>query len=202
VIFMRNIFWHGVAEDEKIGYLKKFSVGIVGSRLLMEILWRSGIGCIRYIGDQITPVDVRIDASIKPLEANCYDVVHPMSHDTCIVSYLYPDEHSELRKQLKGVDLIIAHKYLDESAKIADELGSPFIPDFITTFLPDGISFFDVECPKVEHTPISYSLTCSFQAAEVMSIFTGKSSPAIAPEAYIVDLKAENYIRKIKLNQK
>ncbi|HID43593.1 MAG TPA: hypothetical protein EYP30_07480 [Archaeoglobaceae archaeon] len=196
---MRNVLWYGIADEEKIDYLKKFSVGIIGSRMLMEILWRSGIGCIRYIGDYITPVDARIDASIKPLEANSYDVVHPMSHDTCIISYLYPGKHSELRKQLKGVDLVIAHKYLDEGARVAEELGSPFMPDFITTFLPDGLSFFEIEYPSIEHNPVSYSLTCSFQAGEVMNIFTGQNSPAIAPDAYIVDLKAENYIRKIRL---
>ena len=188
-----------MADEEKIDYLKKFSVGIIGSRLLMELLWRSGIGCIRYIGDFITPVDARLDLSIKPLEANSYDVVHPMSHDTCIVSYLYPDDHSELRKQLKGVDLVIAHKYIQEGAKVAEELGAPFMPDIITTFLPDGFSFEEVEYPNVDYNPVSYALNCSFQAGEVMRVFTGYHKPVLAPEAYVIDIKAQNYFKKIEL---
>jgi hypothetical protein len=199
---MRNIFWHRMADEEKIDYLQKFSVGVIGSRMLMEILWRSGVGCIRYIGDFITPVDVRLDASIKPLEANDYDVVHPMSPDSCIISYPYPDDYKELKKQLRGIDVIVAHKHISLSAQIAEELGTPFIPDIITTFLPDGISFFDVECPRPDHDPISYALTCSIQAGELIRIFTGYHLPAIAPTAYLVDSRIPNYLKKIELKRK
>jgi len=196
---MREIFWYGMADEEKIKYLENFSIGIIGSRLLMELLWRGGIGCIRYVGDFVTPNDVRMDASIKPLEANNYDVVHPMSQDTCIISYPYPNDHSELRKQLKGVDIIVAHKYIPEGAKVAEELGSPFMPNVVTTFLPDGTSFFNVEIPPIEFDPISYSLTCSLQAGEIMKMFTGYHLPTIAPVAYTVDVRNEFYLKKLEL---
>lgn len=196
---MKEIFWYGMADEEKIKYLKNFSVGVIGSRLLMELLWRGGIGCIRYIGDFITPNDVRMDASIKPLEANNYDVVHPMSHDTCIISYPYPEEYSELKKQLKGVDMVIAHKYISKGAKVAEELGSPFMPNIITTFLPDDTSFFKVEVPQIEYDPISYSITCSIQAGEIMRMFTGYHLPTIAPVAYTVDIRNEFYLKKLEL---
>lgn len=191
-----------MADEEKIDYMQKFSVGVIGSRMLMELLWRSGVGCIRYIGDFVTPMDVRLDVSIKPLEANDYDVVHPMSSDTCLISYSYPHDHKELKRQLKGIDVVVAHKHIPIAARIAEELGAPFIPDIITTFLPDGISFFDVEYLHIEHNPISYALTCSIQAGEIIRMFTGYHMPIIAPMAYIVDTKHRDYLKKIELKRK
>jgi hypothetical protein len=199
---MRKIFWQGMADEEKIDYLKKFSVGVIGSRMLMELLWRSGVGCIRYIGDFITPVDSRLDVSIKPLEANNYDVVHPMSTDSCVVSYPYPHGHRELKRQLKGIDVVVAHKHMATAAKVAEELGAPFIPDIITAFLPNGISFFEVEYPRIEPNPISYALTCSIQAGEIIRMFTGYHLPAIAPTAYLVDPRFKRYLKKIELKKK
>lgn len=175
-------------DEEKIDYLKKFSVGIVGSRLLLEILCRCGIGCIRYISDFVTTFDVAYDCSLDPLEANCYDIVHPRSEESCVISYLYPESRSELKKLLKGVDLVIAHKNMAEVAEVAEELGIPFIPDIVTLFLPDGIRFKDVEYPEIERNPVSYTVTCGLQAMEVMRIFAGLK-PLIAPEAMIVDLR-------------
>jgi len=195
---MRNVFWHGIASEEKIDYLQKYSVAVVGSRMLMELLWRSGVGCIRYIGDFVAPNDVRIDASIRPLEANDYDVVHPMSSDTCIVSYHYSG-YEELRRQLRGIDVVVAHKHVEIAAKVAEEVGAPFIPDIITTFLPDGVSFFDVKYPQIKHNPVSYAITCSIQAGELLRLFTGHEAPIIAPKAYIVDVREKNYLREIEL---
>lgn len=175
-------------EEDKIDYLKKFSVGIVGSRLLLELLWRCGIGCIRYISDFVTTFEVSYDCSLDPLEANCYDIVHPKSDESCIISYLYPDSKSELRKLLRGVDLVMAHKHMAEVAEVAEELGVPFVPDIVTIFLPDGVRFKEVEYPEVARDPISYTLTCGLQAMEVMRMFAGLK-PLIAPEAMVVDLK-------------
>jgi hypothetical protein len=188
-----------MADEKKIDYLEKFSVGVIGSRMVMELLWRSGVGCIRYIGDFVTPADVRIDSTIKPLEANDYDVVHPMSTDSCIISYQYPDDYSEFKRQLKGIDVILAHKHIRNSARAAEELGVPFIPDIVTTFLPDGVSFFDVNYPRTDYDPVSYALICSIQAGEIMRIFTGYQLPVIAPEAYVVDFNSPGYLKKINL---
>lgn len=174
--------------EDKIEYLRKFSVGIVGSRLLLEILWRCGVGCIRYISDILTTSEVAYDCSLSPLEANCYDIVHPRSDESCIISYLYPESKSELRKLLKGVDLVIAHRYMAKVAEVAEELGIPFMPDIVTVFLPDGVQFSEVEYPRVARDPVSYTLTCGLQAMEVMKIFAGLK-PLIAPEAMIVDLR-------------
>lgn len=196
----KHIFWFEMADYEKIEYLRKFSVAVIGSRMLAEILWRCGVGCIRYIGDVITPMDVRIDPTYDYLDANDYDVMHP-NPDSCVISYPYPHDYKELKRQLRGIDVVVAHKYEDVAAKIAEELGVPFIPKIITTFLPDGVSFFEVKMPQIEENPISYSITCSIQAGEIMRIFTGYELPVIAPEAYVVDLKSKSYLKKVELER-
>ncbi len=198
---LKHIFWFQMAEEEKIDYLKKFSVAVIGSRMLAEILWRCGVGCIRYIGDVVTPTDSRIDPTIRPLDANDYDVMHPMSSDSCVISYPYPHDYKELKKQLRGIDVIVAHKYESLAARIAEEIGVPFIPRIITTFLPDGVSYFEVKIPEVKENPIAYSITCSVQAGEIMRIFTGYELPVIAPEAYVVDLKTKSYLKKVELER-
>lgn len=195
---MRNVFWCNLIDQSEIDYLSRFSIGVVGSRMIMELLWRIGIGCIRYVGDFITPNDVRLDVSLKKLEANDYDVVHPIE-ETNVISYPYTKDYKEMRRQLRGVDVVIAHKHLEASARIAEELGVPFIPNFITTFLPDGVSFFEVEKPKIEFNPLSYALTCSIQACEILRLLTGYEMPVIAPKAIVVDLKFKNYLREVEL---
>jgi len=175
-------------DEQRIDYLSKYSIAVVGSRMMFEILWRSGIGCIRYISDFVSTLDTLFDCTIQPNEANQYDVVHPKSEESCVISYLYPEERAELKKLLRGVDMVIAHKHISEVAKIAEEIGVPFIPDIVTTFLPDGVKFWEVEYPKVERDPVCYTITCGLQAAEVIKALAGYR-PVLAPEAILVDLK-------------
>ncbi len=198
---MKQVFFYKLTDIDKIEYLKRFSVAVIGSRMLLELLWRIGVGCVRYIGDFVTPVDARIDCTIKPLEANDYDVVHPVA-ETNVFSYLAPESKKDFKRLLRGVDVVIAHKYIPIAAEIAEEIGAPFIPDIITTFLPDGVSFFEVEYPSIVYDPVSYAITCSVQAGEVLRILTGYELPVFAPEAYIVDLKSKNYLKKIELKIK
>ncbi|MEM4292442.1 MAG: hypothetical protein QXR50_07005, partial [Archaeoglobaceae archaeon] len=84
--------------------------------------------------------------------------------------------------------LVIAHKHMASVAEVAEELGTPFMPDIVTVFLPDGVRFKEVDYPKFERDPVSYTLICGLQAMEVMRIFAGLK-PLIAPEAIVVDLK-------------
>lgn len=175
-------------DEQRIEYLSKYSVAVVGSRMMLEVLWRSGIGCIRYVSDFISHLDSLIDPTIDPLETNQYDIVNPKSEESCVISYLYPEDRTELRKVLKGVDVIIAHKHIPEIAKVAEEIGVLFVPDIVTTFLPDGVKFWELEYPKVERDPISYTITCGLQALEVMKALAGYK-PIIAPEAILVDMK-------------
>lgn len=175
-------------DEQRIDYLSKYSIVVVGSRMMLEILWRSGIGCIRYVSDFVSQFDSLTDPTIDPLETNQYDVVNPKSDESCIISYLYPEDRSELRKIMRGADMVIAHKHIDEIARVAEEIGIPFVPDIVTTFLPDGVKFWELEYPKVERDPISYTLTCGLQAMEVMKALAGYR-PLLAPEAILVDLK-------------
>ncbi len=179
---------------EDIEYIKKFKVGVVGSRMIAELLYRMGIEHIHYIGDFITPNDFLLDVSIRPLEANSYDVP-----DARFCSYMFTEDYKELKRQLRGADVIIAHKHMDLFSRIARDLGVPFMPNFITTFLPDGISFMEVEIPKIDYDPVSYSINCSIQACEVLRLLTGYEKPIIAPEACVVDLRMKNYLRMIRL---
>jgi len=198
---LREIFWLGLGDEEAIKDLEKTKIGVIGSRLVLELLWRCGFGCIKYVGDFITPNDVLLDVTIKPLEANNYDVVHPMSDESYVVSYLYFD-FKELKKQLKGCDIIIAHKHIEDSAKVAEELGALFMPNFITTFLPDGVSYFEVEIPKIKYDPVSYSLNCSLQVSELVKLIVGRGVPVIAPKAYIVQISNRGYLKKLRLKLK
>ncbi|MCS7122300.1 MAG: hypothetical protein NZ895_06880 [Archaeoglobaceae archaeon] len=157
-------------------------ITIVGSRLLMNIISRVGIK-VKYLSDFVTPNDVMIDCSIDPLEANCYDVVEPFKN---VESYLFFGDDDELFKIAEGSDIIVAHKYLDVAARVAEKMEIPFMPNIVTTFIPGKIKFEEVEIPKVEYDSISYALLCSLQASEIIK-FYNKKDLIVAPEAVIVE---------------
>ncbi len=163
--------------------LEEFCVGVVRSRILVELLWRLGVGRIKYVSDFITPNDVNLDITLRCLDANDYDVLHPIG-ETKIYSYLY--RHHDLKRALRGVDVIVAHGYLEESARVAEELGVPFLPNFVTIFLPDGISFFEIEKPKIRFDPVSYAMTAVLQANEIRKLLAGML-PILAPDVLLVD---------------
>ncbi len=193
-------FWKDILSHEEIKYLRKYKIGVIGSRFIAELLWRLGIGCIRYVGDHLTGWEVYLDPAIPVDEGNSYDVLEQRSENTDIYSYLYPGNIERLKKQLKGIDMIIAHKHIKEGAKVARDLGVPFMPDIISTFLPDGVEYERILISENNlDNPLTYTLTCSFQVAEVFRILTGNGVPVLAPDAMIVDLKHPGYIRCIKM---
>jgi hypothetical protein len=153
-------------------------IAVVGSRLLAELLFRMGFE-IKYLGDFYTPNDAIVDVS---LDIGCgYDVP-----DARFYSYPLIDDYKEAKRQVRGCDVVVAHKYLETFAKISYDLGIPFMPNFVTFFLPDSVSFFEVDLPKLEYDTISYTLTCALQAREVVKLLkTGDA--IIAPDAIIVD---------------
>lgn len=174
--------------------LEEFCVGVVRSRILVELLWRLGVGRIKYVSDFVTPNDVNLDVTLRPLDANDYDVLHPIG-ETKIYSYLYG--HCDLKRALRGVDVVVAHKYLEESARVAEELGVPFLPNFVSTFLPDGISFFEVERPEVRFDPLSYAMTTVLQANEIRRMLVGEL-PILAPDALLVE---DGELRRVTLKR-
>ncbi|MCX8172919.1 MAG: hypothetical protein N3D09_04845 [Archaeoglobaceae archaeon] len=185
---MRQFFLQSLMDEEKIDRLNELSVAVVGSRMLVEILWRCGIGYIKYISDFVSQIDALVDCTINPLEANQYDVVSPKSDESCVISYFYPENKEKLKEILGDTEIIVAHKHVCEISKIAEELKIPFIPDIVTTFIPGGVRFLELEYPRIDRNPISYAITCGLQATEVMKILADKK-PILAPEAILVDLK-------------
>ncbi len=195
---MIHWWFDDIIRREDLEYLRKFSVGVVGSRFVLNLLCRIGVGCVRYVGDFITPNDVAVDVSLRPHDGNDYDVPSPLL-DVDVYSYIYPDDYSEFKRQLRGVDVIIAHRHVEESARVAEEIGAPFIPNIVTTFLPDGVSYFEVEMPNQRIDPISYSLLCSIQVFEILKILTGFEDPVIAPKALLIDPREKGYVREVEL---
>lgn len=158
------------------------TVVVVGSRLLMNILSRAGIE-VKYLSDFITPNDVAIDCSVDPLEANCYDVVEPFNN---VESYLFFGEEDELLRIAKNAKIIVAHKYLEVAARVSEEIKVPFMPNVVSIFLPEKVSFKDFEIPEIDHDSISYTLLCGTQAAEIVKFLNGEKFFE-APEALIVE---------------
>ncbi len=197
---LETFFWKKWLTADKVEYLKKNKVGVVGSRLLAELLWRSGVGCIRYVGDHITASDVSIDPVLNVEEANSYDDMPPKKEGVEITTYTFPeDDYLAFKRQLRGADVIVAHKHMELSSNVAEDLGVPFIPEIITTFLPDGIKYCAVRYEKPVTNPVIYTLTCAVQAGEIIRILTGYGLPVIAPTAYVVDFGSPGYLRQIRL---
>ncbi len=193
-------FWKDILTYDEIKYLRKYKIGVIGSRCIAELLWRLGIGCIRYVGDHLTGWDAFLDPSIPVDETDSYDVLEQRTEGTDIYSYMYPDDIRRFKRQLRGVDMVVAHRHIRESAVVSRELGVPFMPDIISTFLPDGVEYESVRTPETNlNNPLVYTLTCSLQVAEIFRILTGNGMPVLAPDAMVVDLKQPGYIRYIKL---
>ena len=196
-------FWKKILSVEEIKYLPKYKIGVIGSRYIAELLWRLGVGCIKYVGDHLTQWDVHIDPSISTDETDMYDVIGPKSDGVDIYSYLYPKDYLQLKKQLKGVDMIIAHRYIVDGSRVARDLGVPFMPDIISTFLPDGVEYEKIQYPHTNgHNPLVYTLTCSIQVGEMFRILTGSGMPILAPDAMVVDLTHPGYLRYVRLRVK
>ncbi|RLI85692.1 MAG: hypothetical protein DRP01_05695 [Archaeoglobales archaeon] len=151
-------------------------IAVVGCRLLAEILNRMNVE-VKYIGDFYTTNDARIDVTLN----GCgYDVP-----DAKFYSYPLTKDYREAKRQVAGCDAVVAHKYLEFFAKVSYDLGIPFMPNFVTFFFPDSIKFFDSNIPKLEYDTISYTLTCSLQAREILKLMNGEDV-IVAPMALIV----------------
>ncbi|WP_456327103.1 hypothetical protein [Archaeoglobus sp.] len=163
-------------------------MGVVGSRLTAELFVRKGF-TVKYVGDFYTPNDAKIDVTLS----GCgYDVP-----DAYIISYPLVDDLREVKRQIKGCDVVIAHKSMEIFSKACYDLGIPFMPNFITFFLPDSVRFWEVEIPTIDYDTLTYTVTCALQVNETVKLLKGEEV-TIAPKAIIVDLK-DDLIRVINL---
>jgi hypothetical protein len=165
-------------------------VGVVGSRLTAELLIRKGF-TVKYIGDFYTPNDAKIDVTLS----GCgYDV--PDAH---IISYPLVEDLKEIKRQIRRCDVVIAHKSMEIFSKACYDLGIPFMPNFVTFFLPDSVRFWEVEIPTVDYDTLTYTITCALQVSETVKLLEGKDV-TIAPKALIVDLE-DGLVRIVNLNK-
>jgi len=99
----------------------------------------------------------------------------------------------ELKQLLKGTDVVIGgYGYGEqrEVARAASELGIPFITyPVITTILPDGISFDEIEFPdsRMQTTsPLLDLIARALQLVEMLRLFSGVGEPLFAPRALVL----------------
>ncbi|MCD6203986.1 MAG: hypothetical protein J7I99_06515 [Methanophagales archaeon] len=99
----------------------------------------------------------------------------------------------ELKQLLKGTDVVIGgYGYGEqrEVARAASELGIPFITyPVITTILPDGISFDEIEFPdsRTQTTsPLLDLIARALQLVEMLRLFSGVGEPLFAPRALVL----------------
>jgi len=180
-------------------YVSKLCIGIVGSRMLAEMLWRVGVGTIKYIGDFITQQDVFSDVSISFDDANDYDVVESRSN-TLVISYLAEElDESEFIRAFRGCDVIVAHRYVDLSAIAAEKFGVALIPPIVTCILPEDLKEYSKIIAKLSppKNPMMYAMLCSAQVLELLRLCIDGSS-LIAPDA-MVPAEEKPFFRKIKL---
>jgi len=99
----------------------------------------------------------------------------------------------ELKQLLKGTDVVIGgYGYGEqrEVARAASELGIPFITyPVITTILPDGITFDEIEFPDPQPqttSPLLDSIARALQLVEMLRLFSGVGEPLFAPRALVL----------------
>ncbi len=99
--------------------------------------------------------------------------------------------NTDFKRLLRGTDVVIGgYSYAEQSrvANAASELGMPFITyPVITTVLPDGIPFDELEFPEVALSPVSNLLVRAFQIVELLKLFGG--TPLFPPDALVVYLE-------------
>ena len=99
-------------------------------------------------------------------------------------------EKEHLTRQLKGMDAVMGgygHGEQKEAARAASELGMPFITyPIITTILPDGISFEEIDLSFGTESMMDNSsdtLIRTLQVIELIKVFTGIGDPFFPLEA-------------------
>ncbi len=181
-------------------YVEKLCIGVVGSRMLVELLWRAGIGTIKHVGDFITPNDVLSDVSLSMDDANDYDVVESRGKSLIIPVLAEKLEEKLFLNALRGCDIVIAHRYCKLAAKVAERFGVPFVPPAVTCVLPEDLKYLDLsifEEIKPPENPALYAMLCSAQVIEVLKLCVDGSG-IIAPEA-LVPVKDPPFFRKVEL---
>jgi len=191
---------HHLVDLDCADYIEKLCIGVVGSRMLVEMFWRAGIGTIKHIGDFITPNDVFSDVSLSLDDANDYDVVESRGKSLILSILAEKLEEEQFLNILRGCDIIIAYRYCKLAAKVAERFGVPFVPPAVTCVLPEDLKYLDLsifEEIRPPENPALYAMLCSAQVVEVLKLCTdGKG--IIAPEA-LIPVKEPPFFRSVEL---
>ena len=183
--------------------LEKLSVGVVCSRMVAEMLWRVGVGTVRYVGDFITPQDVYRDVSLCMDDASDYDILHPKGR-TLIVSVLAEELGvDEFTRAMRGCDVIVAHRYCEVAARAAERLGALFMPCVVTSILPEDLKRNKVlEAVKgverlLPENPMCYAMLCAAQVLELLRMCCGEGI-VMAPDA-LVPAERSEFFERVRL---
>ncbi len=121
-----------------------------------------------------------------------------------------PASAIEYKQLLRGTDVAIGGYGYEEQREVANaasELGIPFITyPVITTVLPDGIPFDELEFPAGDHilSPVLNLLVRAFQMIELLKLFV-VGTPLFAPDALVVHLEPDTLdlrLERVKLSVK
>ncbi|MHC1636415.1 MAG: hypothetical protein ACXQTS_07380 [Candidatus Methanospirareceae archaeon] len=196
----------GVEERE---YLKKVKIRVLGGGIIVELLKRFGFKEIKVMESEIEDRLIYLDPFYNKEHINTLPKYSSIGN-TCISSFPMPDSVESFKRILRGGDVLIGSYSSEEeqrkAAFAASELGMPFITyPIVTTILPDGIGFEELDFPPYRLNPLSNIIIRSLQISELIKLFTGINKPFFPPNALEVefDIAKPNFkVKKIRLKKK
>ncbi|OFV68638.1 hypothetical protein DRN98_01135 [Methanosarcinales archaeon] len=186
---------------KQLHYLKNARVGVIGGGVIVELLQRWYFKEIRVLDVVVELNHIYMDTFFKKEDLGRFATYKPLTEKICIKVRKMPDTVDEFKHELRGVDLVIGFCNQRRAAIATRELGIPFITaGLITTFLPDGMRFEEVDIPDpIILNPSLTSMMRSIQSFEAVKLLTGIGHPLFAPDAIKIDLL--NYeLKRVRLD--
>jgi hypothetical protein len=195
-------------DDEHLLDGRKIKVSVVGGGIIVELLKRCNFKEVRVIEKKVEKEQLYLDVFYDKPHVGTIPKYTSLGN-TYISTFAVPDSIEEFKKILKGSDVVIGGYGCEDQKKAAIatvEVGLPFIScPAITTILPDGIPFEEIEFPSLRVDATLNTISRCFQIIETMKLFSGVGDPFFPPNALIVEfdtLKLELKMEKIKLKIK
>ncbi len=161
-------------------YIERGFIGVVGGRMLVDILLRCGFG--------------RIVALEKPAKCGNRDVDMKLENSSGspeLEVAAIPESIEDVKSLMRSVDLIIGCREQELASSVAEELGRPYISSgVVTAIMPDGIKYDELlmtEAP--EDDAVMLGMMHAIQAGEAVKILSGNEVPVIAPYGIAINSK-------------
>lgn len=197
-----------VIEDEERKYLREVTVGVIGGGIIVELLKRFNLKEVRIIESSVEKKQIYLDVFYNKEHIGTLPEYSSLGN-THVACFSMSESVEEFKRILKGGDVLIGAANNEEQKKAAvaaSELGMPFITyPIISTILPDGIKFEEIEFPSQEVNFLSNLLIRSFQVIELLKLFTGGIKPFFAPNALKVEfdmVKLDFKTKKVRLKKR